>query len=82
MIVLSFKSVENLREANTMQKEGAMIDVDMIAFNAREISQIIENTEFFQASDESRYTKEQSKVNAYEEIVELIKGCEYERFKD
>ena len=47
---------------------------EIIKQNAELISQIIENTEYIQRSNESDYTKERSKVNAYEEIVRLIKG--------
>ena len=53
-----------------------MIETVMIEFNAEGIRRIIEDTEYVQQSNESRYTKEQSKVNAYDEIVKLIKGCE------
>lgn len=55
-----------------------MIESEAIAYNAEEIKQIIENTEYIQRSNESRYTKEQSKVSAYEAIVELLKGEAYE----
>lgn len=51
---------------------------EIIKLNAELISQIIENTEYVQRSNESDYTKERSKVNAYEEIVRLIKECEFE----
>ena len=51
---------------------------EIIKQNAELISQIIENTEYVQRSNESDYTKERSKVNAYEEIVRLIKGCDCE----
>lgn len=47
---------------------------EIIKLNAELISQIIEDTEYIQNSNESRYTKEQSKINAYDEIVKLIKG--------
>lgn len=49
---------------------------ESIKFNAEEISQIIDNTEYIQRSNESSYTKEQSKINAYDEIVKLIRGQE------
>lgn len=55
-----------------------MIEPEAIAYNAEEIKQIIENTEYIQRSNESRYTKEQSKVSAYEAIVELLRGEAYE----
>ena len=51
---------------------------ELIKSYAKLISQIIENTECVQRSNESDYTKERSKVNAYEEIVRLIKGCDCE----
>lgn len=49
---------------------------EIIKMNAEQIKQIIEDTEYVQQSNESDYTKERSKVNAYEEIVRLIKGYE------
>ena len=49
---------------------------EIIKENAEQIKQIIEDTEYVQQSNESDYTKERSKVNAYEEIVRLIKGYE------
>ena len=51
---------------------------ELIRMNAESIKQIIENTEYIQRSNESSYTKEQSKINAYEEIVRLIRGEAYE----
>ena len=51
---------------------------EIIKQNAELISQIIENTEYVQRSNESDCTKNQCKVNAYNEIVRLIKGCDCE----
>ena len=51
---------------------------ELIKSYAELIKQIIEDTEYIQNSYESDYTKERSKVNAYEEIVRLIKGGDCE----
>ena len=45
----------------------------LIAYSSA-IYQIIHETEEIQDSKESDYTKEQEKIHAYEEIVELLKG--------
>lgn len=50
--------------------------IEIIKMNAEQIKQIIEDTEYVQQSNESDYTKERSKISAYEEIVRLIKGYE------
>lgn len=47
---------------------------ESVIFNAREISRILEDTESVQNSNESNYTKENAKITAYDEILELIKG--------
>ena len=49
---------------------------EIIRMNAEQIKQIIEDTEYIQRSNESSFTKEQCKINAYDEIVKLIKGAE------
>ena len=46
---------------------------ESIKFNAEAIRKILIDTEYIQESNESDYTKEQSKINAYDEIVKLIK---------
>ena len=47
---------------------------EIIRQNAAQIKQIIEDTGYIQRSNESDYTKDQCKVNAYDEIVKLIRG--------
>lgn len=39
-----------------------------------EIKRIIQETEDLQDSDESRYTKEQAKISAYNQIKEILNG--------
>ena len=56
------------------QYEKGYNDGLAVRWNAEHIMQIIEDTEYIQQSRESDYTKEQSKINAYDEIVKLIKG--------
>lgn len=46
---------------------------EKIIFNAKQIAQIITDTEEIQTSYESQYTKEQAKVWAYNKILELVK---------
>lgn len=48
--------------------------INKIIFNAEQIAQIIADTEETQASNESAYTKEQAKITAYNQIMELIRG--------
>ena len=45
----------------------------LIAYSSA-IYKIISDTEKIQGSNESDYTKEQAKIHAYDEIVELLKG--------
>lgn len=53
-----------------------VIDEKLVKYYAKEISLIIEHAEEVQRSNESRYTKEQSKIQAYEEILSLIRSEE------
>lgn len=45
-----------------------------IVFNVDEIAHILMDTEDIQKSNESKYTKEQAKISAYNKIMELMKG--------
>lgn len=44
-----------------------------------EIKQIIDECEFIQLSNESEYTKEQSKISAYDRIKELMEDNDDDR---
>lgn len=47
---------------------------ESVKFNAREISQIIDDAEWVRQNGSSDYDRESAKSIAYEKIIELIKG--------
>lgn len=74
MVQTTIKILERLREPENVDIREEEKMEEIIRQNAELISQIIENTEYVQQSNESEYTKERCKVTAYDEIVRLIRG--------
>lgn len=65
---------QEIVDVEELIKSGKIYD-----FQIQEVLEIISNCEDIQESNESRYTKEQAKISAYEDIKEALREVKHDK---